>query len=364
MTFTPAIIQYLDIKKKHADCILFFRMGDFYETFFEDAKICSKVLDIVLTSKNKNSENAVPMAGIPYHSVEKYITKLIAHGYKIAIAEQTTAPVPGKIVEREVVNIITPGTYIQEMKKEFTYTIAVSFLPYTNGSSYHLAWGDFSIGEYWTKSLADIAEMQKFILTIRPVEIIFDSHFPEKDSVTSTIHQYLKCLISLRDIPPDPEKFLASITQVQQSASYGKALEGGRLEVMTLLLYYLTHTQTYALSNITKISFHSQDTYLILDEVTIKNLELLSSTYEGSEKYSLFAVLDTTQTAGGSRLLRYLITNPIKDIEQINWRLNAIEHYIEDEYLEWIVDGTVYKETKTKRIHQLLGHVRDIPKFV
>lgn len=112
------------------------------------------------------------------------------------------------------------------MKKEFTYTMAVSFLPYTNGNSYHLAWGDFSIGEYWTKSFADIAEMQKFILTIRPVEIIFDSHFPEKDSVTSIIHQYLKCLISLRDIPPDPEKFLASITQVQQSASYGKALEG------------------------------------------------------------------------------------------------------------------------------------------
>jgi DNA mismatch repair protein MutS len=96
------------MKKQHADCILFFRMGDFYETFFEDAKICSKVLDIVLTSKNKNSENSVPMAGIPYHSVDKYIAKLIAHGYKIAIAEQTTAPVPGKIVEREVVNIITP----------------------------------------------------------------------------------------------------------------------------------------------------------------------------------------------------------------------------------------------------------------
>ena len=108
MAFTPAIIQYLDIKKQHEDCILFFRMGDFYETFFEDAKICSKILDIVLTSKNKNSENAVPMAGIPYHSAEKYISKLITHGYKIAIAEQTTEPIPGKIVEREVVSIITP----------------------------------------------------------------------------------------------------------------------------------------------------------------------------------------------------------------------------------------------------------------
>lgn len=225
MAFTPAIIQYLDIKKEHADCILFFRMGDFYETFFEDAKTCSKVLDIVLTSKNKNSENSVPMAGIPYHSVEKYITKLIAHGYKIAIAEQTTAPVPGKIVEREVVSIITPGTYIQETKKEFTYTMAISFSPHTNGQTYHIAWGDFGIGEYWTKSFAEVTEMQKFILTIRPVELIFESNFPEKDSVTLPIEQHLKCLISLRDIPPDPEAFLSATTQVHQSASYGKAIE-------------------------------------------------------------------------------------------------------------------------------------------
>ncbi len=152
MSFTPAIVQYLDIKKQHEDCILFFRMGDFYETFFEDAKICSKVLDIVLTSKNKNSENSVPMAGIPYHSADKYITKLITNGHKVAIAEQTSEPVPGKIVEREVVSIITPGTYIQESKKEYTYTMAITFLPHTTGNHYHLAWGDFSIGEYWTKS--------------------------------------------------------------------------------------------------------------------------------------------------------------------------------------------------------------------
>lgn len=96
------------MKKQYADCILFFRMGDFYETFFEDAKLCSKLLDIILTSKNKNSEHSIPMAGIPFHSVEKYIPKLISHGYKVAIAEQTTDPVPGKIVERQVVSIITP----------------------------------------------------------------------------------------------------------------------------------------------------------------------------------------------------------------------------------------------------------------
>lgn len=351
MAFTPAIIQYLDIKKQHEDCILFFRMGDFYETFFEDAKICSKVLDIILTSKNKNSENAVPMAGIPYHSAEKYISKLISHGYKIAIAEQTTEPIPGKIVEREVVSIITPWTYIQEAKKEYTYTMAITFIPHTNGNSYHLARGDFSVGEYRTKSFSDIGELQKFIISVRPVELVFDVDFPEKESISVPVQQAMKALISIRDVPPDPEKFISWMTGVQQIASYGKALEDGKLATMALLLSYLNHTQKSSLTNITKISFHSQDTYLLLDEVTIKNLELLSSSYEGSERYSLFHILNTTQTAGGARLLHHTLTNPIKDLEQLQRRLDMIENFFSD-------------QEKSKHIHQLLANVRDIPKLV
>ena len=351
MWFTPAILQYLDIKKEHDDCILFFRMGDFYETFFEDAKICSKVLDIVLTSKNKNSENSVPMAGIPYHSADKYITKLISNWYKVAIAEQTSSPIPGKIVDREVVSIITPGTYIQETKKEFSYTMAITFLPHTNGNAYHITWGDFSIGEYWTKSFWDIGECLKFILTIRPVEIIFDVDFPEKEVISIPVQQATKCLISVWDIPHDPESYLLSLTGIQQIESYGKALEDGKLATTTLLFSYLDHTQKHALTNITKISFHSQDTYLLLDDVTIKNLELLTSSYEWSEKYSLFHIVNTTQTAGGTRLLRYILTNPTKDVQQLQRRLDTIEKYFND-------------QEKSKHIHALLANVRDIPKLV
>ena len=122
--------QYIDIKQQHKDCLLFFRIGDFYETFFEDAKKASKALDLMLTSKNKNSENPIPMAGIPHHSIEKYIKRLVQQGFKIAIAEQTTTPQPGKIVEREVVSIITPGTYIQESQKEFNYILAITMQEY------------------------------------------------------------------------------------------------------------------------------------------------------------------------------------------------------------------------------------------
>ncbi len=371
MAFTPAIIQYLDIKKAYTDCILFFRMWDFYETFFEDAKTCSKVLDIVLTSKNKNSENSVPMAGIPYHSADKYITKLIANGYKVAIAEQTSDPVPGKIVERAVVNVITPGTYIQETKKEFIYTMAITFVPYIDRQNYHIARGDFSIGDYWTKSFTHVDEALKFILTIRPVELIFDVNFPEKETISVPLQHYMTCLISVRDLPPDLENFLANTTHVQKHTSYGKALEAGRLAVTCLLFYYLKHTQKHSLTNITKISFHSQDTFLILDEVTIKNLEILSSSYEHSEKYSLLHSIDNTQTAGGSRLLRYIITNPIKDQHQITRRLDNIEHYLNNGTMErWSPspqqtnNGSIHNDWKSTRIHQLIHHVRDISKLV
>ena len=140
--------------------------------------------------------------------------------------------------------------------------------------------------------------MIKFIMTIRPVELIFDVDFPEKESISVPVQQAMKSLISIRDVPPDPEKFIVGMTGVQQISSYGKALEDGKLATMALLLSYVNHTQKHTLTNITKISFHSQDTYLILDDVTIKNLEILSSSYENSEKYSLLNILDTTQTAG------------------------------------------------------------------
>lgn len=118
--------QYVDLKKQHPDCLLLFRLGDFYEVFREDAKICHKVLDLVLTSKNKNAPDPIPMAGIPYHSIDKYIPKLLGKGYKIAIAEQFTDPQPGRIVERAVKQVITPGTYLEKASKEVTNIMALT----------------------------------------------------------------------------------------------------------------------------------------------------------------------------------------------------------------------------------------------
>lgn len=218
--FTPAMQQYVDMKKQYSDCILFFRLGDFYETFFEDAKICAKVLDIVLTSKNRNAENPIPMAGIPYHSVDKYIARLIAHGYKIAIAEQMTEPVPGKIVERQVQSIITPATYIEEQNKDRRYIVSISHKLYKDGNQYHISWGDFTVGQYQTKSFEDTEELILFVLALRPVEIVLDVDMPAKEDIQTRIQLYTKCLVSVYDVPYDAVNFVTRICQVQTIASF------------------------------------------------------------------------------------------------------------------------------------------------
>jgi len=349
--YTPAMQQYIDIKKQCFDCILFFRMGDFYETFFEDAKICSKVLDLVLTSKNKDSDNPIPMSWIPYHSADKYIPKLINHWYKVAIAEQMTDPVPWKIVERKISQIITPWTFIQEEKKTFTYMLAVSFEPIKNWYDFHIAWWDFALGEYRTKSFQNIENMQKFIQMINPIEVIIDIEFPSKDEFIQLIKKYQNCLISISDVPHRYEEYLLNNCKIQTLASYWKALEEGKWQTVALLFSYLQTTQQKLLTNISRITLHNVENTVLLDDVTLKNLEIFSSSYEGSEKYSLIWILDNTKTSGWSRLLRYILANPINNLDQLNQRLNHIQWYFDNEH-------------DTHKIHYQLWNVSDIPKTI
>jgi DNA mismatch repair ATPase MutS len=138
--------------------------------------------------------------------------------------------------------------------------------------------------------------MQKFILTIRPVEIIFDIDFPSKDDIITPVQQYIKCLVSVFDVPVHPDDFISQVCNIQSISSFGKALEDGRLATTALLFNYLKHTQKKSLSNIVRISFHSNDKLVIIDDITIKNLEIFASSYENTEKYSLFGIIDNTKT--------------------------------------------------------------------
>lgn len=347
---TPAMKQYVQMKQQNPDCILLFRIGDFYEVFFEDAKIAASVLDLVITSKNKNSENPIPMAGIPHHSVDKYIPRLIAHGYKVAIAEQTTDPIPGKIVERTIKSIITPGTFIQENQKEISHMLSVVMEQGKQGENYHIARGDFTLGEYATKTFSDLGKLQKYILTLRPTEIILDTDIPHKEVFISPIQHYLNCLVSVYAVPHDPLGLISRVAKVQHTSSFGKAVSEGRESALALLFAYLQHTQQQSLSNIAKIKFHSNEGLVLMDEVTVKNLELFTSSYENSGKYSLLGILDNTKTAGGSRYLKELLSFPTNNKAELSQRLSYIEAFLEDE--------------KTADLHQFLANFFDIPKLV
>ena len=327
MKLTPAMQQYYEMKQQYLDCILFFRIGDFYEVFFEDAHICHKVLDLVLTSKTKDEDNKIPMAWIPFHSIDKYIPKLLQNGYKVAIAEQTTDPVPWKLVERKISQIITPGTFIQEDDNHFNYMLSITEQESKTGENYHIARWDFTLWEYWTKSFSDLWTLQKRVLRVHPTEIILDFNLREKEEFSGPLKQFLKCLVSIYDIPNDPAFFLKNTTQVQTLNSYGKALTWWRLNAICLLLNYLKQTQQKNLNNVFKISYHAKEGMVLLDEITIKNLEIFNSSYESNEKYSLFWVLNHTQTTAWARYLREILNNPLNDFELLQKRQNIISKY-------------------------------------
>ena len=349
---TPAMRQYVEVKKQYPDCVLLFRIGDFYETFFEDAHICAKVLDLIITSKNKNSDDPIPMAGIPHHSVDKYTPRLTAAWYKVAIAEQTTDPIPWKIVERVVTKIITPWTSVQDStsKQDTAYLVSITTTNEKDWSLYHIAWWDFILWEYTTKSFDDVWKLQKFVLQLQPAEIILDTDIQMKDDLSKPFHQYLHALISVHWVPDDPEHYVSAACNVQNITSYWRALQWGRLNAMALLLDYLRYTQKKKLTTIAKIGYHSSEGLVLMDDVTIKNLEIFASSYESNTKYSLFWILDNAKTAWWSRLLHQILATPIHVKSELDWRLSKIEEYVESNATTWI--------------HQFLGNFSDIPKLL
>lgn len=329
---TPAQKQYLNIKKNYKDCILFFRMWDFYETFYEDAKICSNILGIVLTNRDKNSKNAIPMAGVPYHSCDKYISKLIDKWYKVAIADQTSSPKPWQIVSREVVRVVTPWTYIEDKDRNFSLIWWVYFSNEFK-QSYNICWWDFTSWEYYTKSFDNYENFIKHILKIELVEITFDINFPQKQDLELILKNYWDILINSFDVPYDIENFMKLNLWVQNLDSYWEWLKEWRLYSCALLFNYLSYTQKSNLKNISKIIFEWDNEYIIFDSVSIKNLEIFKSNYTWEEKYSLLNVLDNMETPMWKKLLKQILLKPIKNINELNYRLEKIQYYYDDEII-------------------------------
>lgn len=359
--FTPMMKQYIETRKKYHDCILLFRLGDFYEMFLEDAKLASKLLGIVLTSRKAGKGNKIPMAGIPYHSANNYITKLIRAGKKIAICEQVEDPKFAKgIVKREVVKVITPGTvlepnllddksnnYIMSLIRNRNF-IGISVVDITTGESL--------VSEFEDKNLN---KLDNEIFKFKPSECII----PEQDT------ELLGILKKYEFISINPyESFAFEYIQAREllishftRAEYrGKttSLSGFGIDGLTYcicaygaLLKYLKETQLTTIEHINKVRFYSILDYMIIDSSTLRNLELVSRSYSDNGRAgTLLAVMDHTKTSMGARMLKNWILQPLLNIPKIKERQEGVEE--------------LYKDTlKRKSLEELLDKIYDIERL-
>ncbi len=342
---SPAQQQYADLKQAHQDCLLFFRLGDFYEVFHEDAKLAHKVLGITLTARNKQSENPIPMAWIPHHSLEKYVPQLIEAGIKIAIAEQVGLPSPGQIVERKVTQVITPGTYVGESRAQ-QWIFAVS----QSGNTYHCAWWDFTLGEYVTKTCSSLDELRSELQSVGPVELVLDTDLVDHQEIAARGDQW-DLVVTTLWIPYDTEQFLYSQLWVTNLSGFGKALEWWRISAAALLFNYFVSIQKRDVWAVHSLSRASSDQKVHLDAITIKNLELFASSYEGSQAHSLYGILDTCATAMGSRLIAQYLREPLMNQELISQRASRITRYREH-------------QQEAKEIQTVMKPLIDLPRLL
>lgn len=323
---TPAMRQYKQFKEQYPDCLLLFRMGDFYETFHDDAKIASKVLEIALTKRGKNPP--VPLAGIPYHALDHYLGKFVRAGIKIAICEQIEDPKLAKgIVKRDVVRVVTPGTIIEDHLLPHTannYLVALY-----SDENWGLAAVDISTGEFLTLQTSKegvFNELQR----LNPSEILIPESLQYQPLVATLKKQFYLQMDRERHYAYSfAYKTLTEHFNVRSLECFG--IEHKPLAICSsgALLHYLNSTQKQALQHIKKIAYRNSDGFLYLDAITIRNLELVKNV-QGASDHTLLQVLDATQTALGARLLRKWILQPLLDLRAITERHDAVEELVKN----------------------------------
>ena len=344
---TPARKQYLKIKSDHKDEILLFRMGDFYETFDEDARIISRELEIALTSREMGKGHKVPLAGIPYHALESYLTRLINRGFRVAICEQTSDPASSKgIVDREVVRIVTPGTVVedsllQQRANSFLMSIVI------RGDEAGISVVDITTSDFLTTQLKS-DRIESEITRLSPKEILLGSEW--SDRITHSSNS-VTTLVDISNFDPSN-----SVTKIKKFFGVDTLEPFGcdhlplATQASAAIIEYLEIHQKEALLGMTNLQTYSVDEYMVLDRQTRRNLELfLAGRWDASES-SLFSVLDRTSTPMGGRLLQAWIGKPLLNVEEITIRQEAIS---------WFFDS----ETRRRSVIQLLKNISDLERL-
>ncbi len=327
--FTPMMQQYLDIKNQYKDCIMFYRVGDFYEMFFDDALTASKALEITLTGKDCGQEERAPMCGVPYHAYEVYANRLIEQGYKVAICEQVEDPKQAKgLVKRDVIQIITPGTNLSTQNlKEGQNNYIMSIYAFDN--AYGIAVADITTGEARTCQVTSQEKCKDEINKYQPSEIICNETLLCQDWDWDYYRERLHITISAIDDWHFNEEQAANCLlkhfKVQSLEALG--LKDRSLTVIAsgALMEYLIETQKSSLEHMNRLELYAVDDYMILDSSTRRNLELTETLRDKEKRGSLLWVLDKTKTAMGARLLRTYIEQPLIRKDRIEERLDAIE---------------------------------------
>lgn len=355
---TPMMQKYLETKQEYPDCILFYRLGDFYEMFFEDALTASKELEITLTGKSCGQEERAPMCGIPYHAVDGYLNKLVSKGYKVAICEQMEDPKLAKgLVKREVVRIVTPGTNlnIQALDdRKNNYLLCVCYFPGKIGISV----ADVTTGDYYLTEVEDIRKLQDEINKYAPSELICNEQFLvsgyEIEDLKNRLHVSVYSLAPHYFDEDTCRKNLLKHFHVNTLTGLGIEDFPTGMIAAGALLQYLYETQKNSLAHFTHIYPYLTSKYMLLDSSTRRNLELTETLREKQKKGSLLGVLDRTKTAMGGRLLRKYIEQPLIDKEKIEEHLDAVEalgkkNVDRDEIREYL--NTIYD------LERLLGKI-------
>ncbi|OAT87266.1 DNA mismatch repair protein MutS [Candidatus Arthromitus sp. SFB-turkey] len=321
MMITPMMSQYLQIKDKYKDCIVFFRLGDFYEMFFEDAKIASKELELVLTGRECGLDEKAPMCGIPYIASSNYITKLVNKGFKVAICEQIEdASLSKGIVKRDVVKIITPGTYFDETSGEFESNVFLASIFYDLSTEiFGITFGDITTGEVYSTTLDNTSLLLDELMKFSPKEIIVNEDFNFEEIITPIQNDFLVTTKKL-DFFTD-SKIPKSIDKIKNLKDY-------QINSIAGFYNYIFETQKINLSNIKQIEFYNVYDYLLIDKNSKKNLELINNTYDNTKKSTLYWVLNKTNTSMGARLLKQWIEKPLLKSGKIVKRQNCIEELI------------------------------------
>ena len=361
---TPMRRQYLRIKKRFPDTIVLFRLGDFYETFDDDAKLVSEVCDIVLTSRPVGKGQRVPLAGVPYHAVESYLARLIAAGYKVAIVEQTEQEAPRGLMQREVVRVVTPGTVVEPTlleEKRNNYLAAVAL----GSERIGLAYADITTGEFRTTQFNGKQARQQAweeLERLQPAEILISdkAHLTLESAARFTFSEYPDWHFD----HDNAERALLEHFGVASLDGYGCSGLPLAVSAAGTIVQYLAETQKAALQQLTQLSTYSTQAFMTLDAATRRNLELTSTIRSGSVHGSLLGVLDDTKTAMGARLLRHWLSQPLLNLASLQRRQDGVQAFYDDTphrvALRNLFKRVADMERLTNRVVQYIARPRDL----